>query len=33
MLLSCKYVYMYNLTVHELYVNGERMAWPSKIVV
>ncbi len=23
MLLSCTYVYMYNLTVHEWYVNGD----------
>ncbi len=40
MLLSCKYafklsicIYMYNLTVHEWYVNGGWMAQPSKIVV
>ncbi len=29
----CKYVYMYNLTVPEWYVNGEWMAQPLKIVV
>ncbi len=33
MILNCKYVYMYNLTVHEWYVNDEWMTWPLQIVV
>ncbi len=32
MVLSCKYVYFYNLTVYEWYVNGVWMASPSKMV-